>query len=151
MLGFLLPDRCRARTPAVEPSGLLPNVLCPEQRQQHDHEDHADPDRAPDALAAPVRIAWPLLPTTHRRHQCDTSPCASWVSSMTGGMVKVWWGAGEGTVHSRPRAPSHTRSVAFFLAKNTVWTITATKINWLAPNMKPPMELIMLKSAKAKL
>src|SRR3546814_18995238 len=41
------------------------------------------------------------------------SPCARSPSRMTGGVVNVWCGAGDGTVHSRPLAPSHTRSVAF--------------------------------------
>src|SRR3546814_2924345 len=41
------------------------------------------------------------------------SPCARSPSRMTGGVVNVWCGAGDGTVHSRPLAPSHTWLVAF--------------------------------------
>ena len=34
---------------------------------------------------------------------------------MTGGTVNVWCGAGDGTVHSSPFAPSHARAAAFDL------------------------------------
>ena len=63
---------------------------------------------------------------------------------MTGGTSKVWNGAGDGTVHSRPLAPSHERSAAFFFEKYTQWMITPRKISCEAPNQKPPMELIFL-------
>src|SRR6185312_13712347 len=85
------------------------------------------------------------------KHQSFTWPCASSSSWITGGSSKVWYGAGDGTVHSRPLAPSHTRSVAFFFEKNTQWISTPMKISCEAPNRKPPIELIMLKLANATL
>src|SRR5690625_4119742 len=102
-----------ARVQPVKPS---PQMLRPEHADQdHDHGD-ANPHGAPHAGTYLVGVAAPVL-VHRRRHQCATSPCASWLSSITGGMAKVWCGAGDGTVHSRPRAPSQTRSVAFFFAK----------------------------------
>src|SRR3546814_2182055 len=43
---------------------------------------------------------------------CAKSPWARSPSRITGGVVKVWWGAGDGTVHSRPLAPSQARASA---------------------------------------
>ncbi len=37
----------------------------------------------------------------------------------TGGVLKVWCGAGDGTVHSRPFAPSQTCAVARFFENYT--------------------------------
>src|SRR6185312_11748695 len=86
-----------------------------------------------------------------RSDQACTLPCANSSSWITGGTLKVWCGAGEGTVHSSPLAPSHTRSVAFFFEKNTQWITTPRKISCEAPNRNPPIELIMLKLANATL
>ena len=38
---------------------------------------------------------------------------ASARGSIFGRCSKVWYGAGDATVHSRPSAPSHTRPIAF--------------------------------------
>ena len=84
-------------------------------------------------------------------YQWSVWPWASSSSLMTGGTSKVWNGAGDGTVHYRPLAPSHTRSVAFFFEPHTAWISTPTKISCEAPNRKPPIELIMLKLANATL
>ncbi len=47
----------------------------------------------------------------HRYH--DDPPVALLCYFTAGAIVNVWYGGGDGRVHSRPSAPSHTWSVAF--------------------------------------
>src|SRR5574337_210152 len=125
------------------------------QQVETDHHRHQDFHRAPHAATTvPGVLVWIRLSHFHRfphPDQACTLPCASSSSWITGGTLKVWCGAGEGIVHSRPLAPSHARSAAFFFEKNTQWITTPRKINCEAPNRKPPSELIMLKLANATL
>src|SRR6185437_11867117 len=128
-----------------------------QERQQVKPDHHRDKNRhgAPHATTtARGVLVCHRLRHVHRfprPNQACTSPCASSSSWITGGTAKVWCGAGEGTVHSKPLAPSHTRSAAFFFEKNAQWISTPRKISCEAPNRKPPIELIMLKLANATL
>src|SRR5690606_18831347 len=58
----------------------------------------------------------------------------------TGGVSKVWNGAGDGTVHSRPSGFSHTSAVAFspFFRKQALIS-THSRNSCEIPNQKPPM------------
>src|SRR6185312_1052787 len=127
-----------------------------QERQQIEADHHRDQDLHRAAHAAALVRGVDVVNRLCHFHgfpadQACTLPCASSSSWITGGTEKVWCGAGEGTVHSSPLAPSHTRSVAFFLEKNTQWITTPRKISCEAPNRKPPIELTMLKLANATL
>ena len=80
-------------------------------------------------LRGPLRAAQPVVKRGEQvsesehaqRHQAELGKEPSITSddahrfdhhSTTGGVENVWCGAGEGTVHSRPLAPSHTCAVA---------------------------------------
>src|SRR5882672_747664 len=67
---------------------------------------------------------------------------AGWVSA--GGVLKLWCGGGDGSVHSSPVAPSHTRAGAFSPPRTHLMTIY-TKTNWLRPKPNAPMLEIMLR------
>src|SRR5690606_16183936 len=82
--------------------------------------------------------------------QWVTSPCARSPSLMTGGVLKVWCGAGDGTVHSRPRAPSHGRAGAtapFF----SEWNRMPNIMNGVTNMPNAPIELIRFQSANTTL
>ena len=53
----------------------------------------------------------------------------------SGGVVKVWYGAGDGTLHSRPSAPSHGLAGAGGPPRIVLITMNRKKI-CVAPNMK---------------
>ena len=69
---------------------------------------------------------------------------------ITGGRVKVWCGAGEGTVHSSPCAPSQARAAAF-----SPWRSECHRMKAIMKGVrnmpKAPIELIRFQSAKATL
>ena len=65
-------------------------------------------------------------------------------------MLKVWCGAGEGTVHSRPSAPSHGRAGA--LAPYSLECSRMPNIMNGVTNMpNAPIELIRFQSANTTL
>src|SRR5690606_30538663 len=64
----------------------------------------------------------------------------------TGGVSKVWKGAGEGTDHSRPVAPSHGWAGAGSPILRDALMTSQRKISCDKPNQNAPMVAIMLKS-----
>src|SRR5690606_19230882 len=64
----------------------------------------------------------------------------------TGGVSKVWKGAGEGTDHSRPVAPSHAWAGAGSPILRAALMTSHRKISWDKPNQNAPMVATMLKS-----
>src|SRR5690606_9292164 len=110
-------SRCRGPGPWACPPAR--------SRRQHPAEDERDVDQHRDrrhhqrgaahARAARGAVVVVVVGGGHgQAHvaQWVMSPWARSPSRITGGRVKVWCGAGEGTVHSRPLAPSQTRAVA---------------------------------------
>ncbi|KAG1368976.1 hypothetical protein G6F60_015706 [Rhizopus arrhizus] len=69
---------------------------------------------------------------------------------MVGGVVKVCAGAGDGSVHSRPRAPSQLRASAFSPLRSEDSRIAAI-MNGVTNMPNAPIELIRFQSAKATL
>src|SRR3990167_62746 len=70
------------------------------------------------------------------------------VASSLGGFSNVWKGAGEGTPHSRPSAPSHGLAGALAPLPRMQGSTTNTKKYTCArPKPSEPMEAIALKSA----
>src|SRR5690606_5931285 len=63
-----------------------------------------------------------------------------------GGVSKVWNGAGLGTVHSRPSAPSQGLSAAFSPPRIEGITTARMKYTCIRPKPNAPIEAIMLKS-----
>ena len=85
-----------------------------------------------------------LVQETYATHPDIRAACEA---GMSGGVEKLWYGAGEGMVHSRPccMAPSHTAALAF-LPPRMVWmTRTANRI-CDRPKPKPPIEDTMFQS-----
>src|SRR5471032_2297780 len=68
----------------------------------------------------------------------------------SGGVVKVWYGAGEGMLHSSPSAPSHGLAGAGLPPRMHLMTMNRKKI-CVVPKMNAPMEETMLKSANCRL
>src|SRR5450830_740548 len=64
----------------------------------------------------------------------------------SGGVSKVWNGAGDGTVHSRPSAPSHGLSAAFWPPRMVGSTTNSRKYTCARPKPKAPIETMALKS-----
>src|SRR5690606_13606181 len=64
----------------------------------------------------------------------------------TGGSTKVWNGAGDGTDHSRPVAPSHGLAGAGSPILRDALMTSHRKISCESPNQNAPMVAIMLKS-----
>src|SRR5690606_22697823 len=82
------------------------------------HREQGEPHRGDARAAAPrgnLFGAHRLLRHGDRklRHQCAVPRVPRATISASGGTSQLWYGAGEGSSHSRPWAPSHTRSVAF--------------------------------------
>ena len=69
---------------------------------------------------------------------------------MTGGVVKVWCGAGDGTVHSRPLAFSHARASAFLPLRSEDHRIAAI-MNGVTNMPNAPIELTRFQSANTGL
>src|SRR6185369_9243545 len=131
------------------------------RHQEHDIDAHRhrgdDPRRAHGALAGArllvvhrgALISHGASVTGDRRRQ-SKSPWARSPSLITGGVLKVWCGAGDGTVHSRPRAASHTRSVAFAPLRSDEYRI-ANIMNGVRNMPNAPIELTMFQSANTTL
>src|SRR5690606_36209872 len=64
----------------------------------------------------------------------------------SGGFSKVWNGAGLGTVHSRPSAPSHGFAGALAPPRMVGSTTANRKYTWLQPKPNAPIDTIILKS-----
>src|SRR5690606_31995978 len=64
----------------------------------------------------------------------------------TGGVSKVWKGAGERSDHSRPVAPSHDWAAACSPILREALITSHRKISCDRPNQKAPIVAIMLKS-----
>src|SRR5205085_5956221 len=70
------------------------------------------------------------------------------VASSLGGFSKVWNGAGDGTSHSRPSAPSHGFCGAGSPLPRIIGTTTnRKKYTCIRPKPKAPIDASMLKSA----
>src|SRR5579871_3464578 len=111
------------------------------ERHGHQGQQHHRAHRPPASLRQ-RRVV-------HLSH-CDHLQCAqsSWYGcahTAVGGVSKLWSGGGEGRVHSRPLAPSHTCAVAFSPPRMQLMTFHR-KISCERPNMKPPMDDSMLRS-----
>src|SRR5690606_9716245 len=69
---------------------------------------------------------------------------------MTGGVLKVWNGAGDGTVHSRPRAPSQARAGAL-APYFSEWAKMKIIMNGVRNMPNAPIELTRFQSANTTL
>src|SRR4029453_11461279 len=58
----------------------------------------------------------------------------------SGGVSNVWYGAGDGTVHSSVSAPSHGLAGAFSPLPITHFSTAKRKISWGAPTRNDPSE-----------
>ena len=65
----------------------------------------------------------------------------------TGASSKVWYGAGDGTVHSRPCAPSQTSAVALRAAAHALQITMYTNSSCDRPKPNAPMMETMFQSA----
>src|SRR3546814_19849025 len=59
------------------------------------------------------------------------SPCARSPSRMTGGVVKVWFGAGDGNFYARTLAPSPTSLVCFATRPLDDHRLSQPRTGWL--------------------
>src|SRR5690554_736711 len=75
--------------------------------------------------------------------RCSGVICGPYLT--TGGVTKVWNGAGEGTVHSRPVAPSQGLAGAGAPWPLQALTASHRKISCEKPNQNAPMVAISLK------
>src|SRR5690606_31920917 len=132
-------------------------------RRQHPGEDEADVDQHRDprhdqrrATHAGTARGAVVIVVGGRGHgpghvaQWVMSPCARSPSRITGGVLKVWCGAGDDTVHSRPLAPSQTRSVAWTPLRLEVHRIANIR-NGVTNMPNAPIELIRFQSANTTL
>src|SRR6476661_246505 len=102
----------------------------PGELDEHaDEEDQGDRAQHQRGLQVALLLFW-------RDHAYFTS----------GGVSKVWNGAGLGTVHSRPSAPSHGLASAFWPPRMVGITTKNRKNTWLRPKPKAPTDTIWLKS-----
>src|SRR5690606_24978372 len=111
------------------------------ERRGQKREQHRVAARPRAALvhAAAAGLVRPLLVVSaRRRHHI--------AHLTTGGVSNVWCGAGDGTVHSSPSAPSHGLSPAGAPPRADLIT-TQTKISCARPKPNAPMLETMLKSA----
>src|SRR5215472_19230113 len=110
--------------------------------QRHQCEQRHGAQRPP-AVLRQLRVVLHLGHGGHlRAAQSSWYGCAH---TAVGGVSKLWYGGGEGRVHSRPLAPSHTLAVAFSPPRMQLMTYHR-KISCDRPNMKPPMDDSMLRS-----
>src|SRR5690606_10033729 len=111
------------------------------ERSGEQREQQSVAARPRAALVEPLaaRLLGALLVVSVRgRHQI--------AHLITGGVWNVWCGAGDGTVHSSPSAPSHGLSPAGAPPRADLIT-TQTKISCARPKPNAPMLETMLKSA----
>src|SRR5688572_18769677 len=118
-----------AKLPSAKPSSFsvrrLLSVFCRSSvisglAHRHDDERCIEPERdQPEHDGGTTRFGAPLadLLGSHRAvdrriaHQCS-APRA--ITSRDGGCVQLWYGGGEESSHSRPRAPSQARAPTFW-------------------------------------
>src|SRR5690606_20736156 len=115
------------------------------------HRDDADRPRG--AMRAATLQGLLIRSTRCAGHERPQWVMSSWARSpgrMVGGVVKVCAGAGEGIVHSRPRAPSQQRSAAFAPCSSQCYRIAAI-MKGVMNRPNAPIELIRFQSAKATL
>src|SRR5690606_3444001 len=133
-------------------SSDLPDHPRGDEGHVHRQRDAAEQQRRAHGAAAPLRkLVVGTVGAVHHQHaQWLTSPCARSPSRMTGGVAKVWGGAGDGTVHSSQRADSQARAGAmapFFSEWNRMPNIRKGVANM--PNA--PIELTRFQSANTTL
>ncbi len=115
----------------------------------------ADPQRgAARALAARGDVMLRMEARVHRQGstaaQCVMSPWARSPSRITGGVLKVWCGAGLGTVHSRPSRHSQARASACSPLRSERHRMKPIR-NGVANMPNAPIELTRFQSANTTL
>src|ERR1700754_4051360 len=112
-------------------------------------DDEADEDRHRDrGEDQPQAQVVLLLFGRHRADLRAAQPITLVAAAFSfGGVSKVWNGAGDGTSHSRPSAPSHGCCGAFSPLPRIIGTTTANrKYTCDSPKPNAPIDATMLKS-----
>src|SRR5690606_36210522 len=114
------------------------------EEQRNARQDQPQPD-----VLRPSIIIHVLHPASSSlMERCGAMPPQRRDAHLTsGGSSKVWCGAGDGTVHSRPSAASQLFAPAFSPRPLAALMTTHRKISWLRPKPKAPIDASMLKSA----
>src|SRR5579859_6777320 len=115
----------------------------PDVEGQCQHREQRHGAQRPPAVLRQLRVV--LCPGHGGHLRSAQSSWYGWAHTAVGGVSKLWYGGGDGRVHSRPLAPSQTLAVAFSPPRMQLMTFHR-KISCDRPNMKPPMDDSMLRS-----
>src|SRR5690606_33176289 len=115
---------------------------------------HSQPPSPPELARQKAHATTPMTTMTSARavlrflRRCSGVMLGAFLACYLtiGGSTKVWKGAGDGTVHSRPVAPSHGLAGAGSPRPFQALRVRNRKISCEKPKKKAPMVAISLKS-----